>query len=623
VLTLNPLALADDAIALFGARARAQQPGFEIDAGNRAAVAEIVRLLDGLPLAIELAAARVRVLSPAQIVLRLKDRFTLLAGARGVAARQATLKAAIDWSWDLLAPWEQAALAQCSVFDGGFTLEAAEAVVALRAWPEAPPVLDAIHALVDKSLLHAWQHRVSGRLDIAEPFFGMYLSIHEYASQKLQGFGEQAASDAEERHGRYFAGFGSDDALDALFTHGGVARRQTLAEDLDNLVSACRRAIRRGQPDLSAACFLAAWAVLEAQGPLRLGATLGREVARLDGLAPHLGAQVRIAVADALRAGGEIEPSDALLAQAHAIARQSQDRRTEAMALRHLAVACHRQGRTQDALGYFDAAKQLYEAASDRARLGGLLANLANLQMELGRMAEARESYQAALALHREVGNRAAEGIALGNLGTLHHELGHAAEARAAYDTALLIHREAGSLRQEAITLCNLGILVNQQGAPHEAAAHYRAALKIHREIGDRRGDGVVLGQIGELHQALGEPEQAQARYEEALRIHREVGNRRFEGGVLGNLGELLVQQGRIDAGLRLLDAGEQRLREVDDPLDLAKLLCAKGRAALASRNVAVARSALAEAESIGARLGAQAGSDLGQQIEALRKSLP
>src|SRR5204862_6552508 len=101
-------------------------------------------------------AARVPVLSPAQLLARLKDRFRLLAGARGAAARQATLRAAIDWSWDLLAQWEQAAFAQCSIFDGGFTLEAAEAVLDLSAWPEAPPAMDVVQALSDKSLLRTW-----------------------------------------------------------------------------------------------------------------------------------------------------------------------------------------------------------------------------------------------------------------------------------------------------------------------------------------------------------------------------------------------------------------------------------------------------------------------------------
>lgn len=389
VAALDPLALADDAIALFAARARAQQQDFVIVAGNRGAVAEIVRQLDGLPLAIELAAARVRVMSPAQMVLRMKDRFTLLAGARGVAARQSTLRAAIDWSWDLLAPWEQAALAQCSVFDGGFTLEAAEALVALRAWPEAPLVLDAIQSLVDKSPLRAWLPKTAGRLHISEPYFGMNLSIHEYASQKLRAFGDQAATDAEQRHGSHFARFGSDQALDGLVRHGAIAKRQVLALELDDLVNACRRAIQRGQSELSAACFLAAWPVFESQGPFNPAATMGQQVAELEGLAPHRRALVQIAVGHALRAQGKIDASNAMLAQALAVAGQSSDRRAEAHALRHLATAQHRDGRTDEANRTFDAAVALHEALKDRPQLGALRANIANLQMEQGRMVEA------------------------------------------------------------------------------------------------------------------------------------------------------------------------------------------------------------------------------------------
>jgi len=167
-----------------------------------------------------------------------------------------------------------------------------------------------------------------------------------------------------------------------------------------------------------------------------------------------------------------------------------------------------------------------------------------------------------------------------------------------------------------------LGILDSQEGDRQGAAAHYRAALKIHRETGNRRGEGVVLGQIGELHHALGEFEQAFAHYDEALRIHREVGNRRFEGGVLGALGTLLVGQGQIEAGLQALEAGERLLRQVDDPLELAKLLCVKSSTALAGGNADTARSALAEAESISARLGVEPTSDLRKRIETLRRTL-
>ena len=622
VFAIDPLPLDSEATELFLVRAQAQQPRFELDDRNRGPVAEVVGLLDGLPLAIELAAARIRVLSPAQIVQRLQDRFTLLSSVRGVTTRQTTLRAAIDWSWDLLSAWEQATLAQCSVFDGGFTLEAAEAVVVLEPWPEAPPAMDAIQALVDKSLLRSRPSTASGPLDDAEPMFGMYLSIHEYASQKLHAFGDTVAAAAEERHSRYFAIFGGDLALDALMTHGGVAKRKRLALDLDNQVTACRRAIGRRQAELSAACFLAAWSVLEAQGPFKLAAALGREVCALDGLAPRQMALVQMALAQALRAEGHIQSANAVLSEALAVAQASQGRRIQAMTLRHLAASRHRDGHIDEAQQFFDAALALLEMPGDRDLLGMLLANLANLQMELGRMAEARATYQAALALHREVGNRAGEGIAVGNLGTLQHELGDAAEALASYHAALLIHREAGSLLQEAITLCNLGTLDRQQGALFEAAEHYRAALKIHRETGNRRGEGVVLGQIGKLQQMLGKPELARVHYDEALGIHREVGNRRFEGGVLGDLGELLAEQGRIEPSLQAMEAGERLLREVDDPLDLAKLLCGKGLAALASGDSETARSALTEAVSICTRLGAQPESDLGQSVERLRQAV-
>ena len=619
---IDPLTLADDAVALFEVRARAQQPDFVLDSKSRPAVAEIVRLLDGLPLAIELAAARVRVMSPAQIVERLKDRFTLLAGARGVAARQATLKAAIDWSWDLLAPWEQAALAQCSVFDGGFTLEAAEAVLALGDWSEAPAVLEAIQSLVDKCLLRAWLPKAPTHLDLAEPFFGMYLSIHEYARQKLWTFGDRAVDDATQRHGRYFAGFGSDAALGSLLRHGGVGRRQTLALELDNLVTACRRAIERGEPGVSAACYLAACAVLEAQGPFGLAAILGLDVVGAEGISPHQRALVQIAIAHALRSEGKVDPSNAMLAQALATARGSGDARAEAAALRHLAVARHRDGHPDEARRAFDEALALHETLNDRAQLGAILANLGNLEMELGRMAEATARYETALALHREVGNRAAEGVALGNLATLQHELGYVAEARSAYDAALIVHREAGSLHQEAITLGNLGMLHFEQGEHREAAALYREALRIHRDTGNRRSEGVALGLIGELHMALGEYEPAQAHLDEALRIHREVGNRRFEGGALGTLGELLLGNGRIEVGLQTLASGIRLLREVGDRLYVAKLLCSQGSAELGRGDRAAATAALAEAEAISADLGAATASDLGRRIAALRDSL-
>jgi predicted ATPase/class 3 adenylate cyclase/Tfp pilus assembly protein PilF len=622
-LNVEPLAVATDAVELFVARARAQRPQLALGDAERAHVAEAVRLLDGLPLAVELAAARVGILSPAQIVERLRDPFRLLVGARGTAARQATLRATIDWSWNLLSSAEQAALAQCSVFEGGFTVQDAEAVLDAGSGDDVPCALDLVQALVDKSLLHPWlPPSLAGLLAPGDPFFAMYTSIRDYAAQRLRACGEPATAAAQRRHGSHYARLGTDEALEALSTHGGVQRRHQLVLSLDNLVGACRCAVERGWSDIAVPTFLACWAVLEAQGPFNVGVELGQRVVELTGLPPRRRAAAALACSLALRGLGHVERADAMLDTALATARASQDRDIEAAALRHLAVTRHRQGQVDEAHRHFEAALALGAVAGTRSQQGALLANLANLQMEQGRMADARSSYGAALAIHREVGNRAAEGVALGNLGTLHHELGQADEARADYAAALAIHREAGNLLQEGITLGNLALLASEHGTAAEAAEYCREALRIHRAIGSRRSEGIVLGQIGALQHALGELAQAKAHFHQALDIHREVGNRRFEGGVLGNLGDLLVTLGDLDEAMRVLCAGEQLLREVDDPLEVAKLLCLKGRAAAARGELVLARAALGEAESIRVQLGAAPASELGRRIETLRAAL-
>ena len=339
---IEPLDSERDAMVLFEVRARAQRAGFALDERNRPLVAQIVTLLDGMPLAIELAAARLRVLSPAQILERLKDRFALLAGARGVAARQATLRAAIDWSWDLLSPAEQSALAQCATFDGGFTLQAAEAVLELPI--SATSTLEVVQSLVDKSLLRLWSPRSATRFDIAEPYFAMYLSIHEYASEKLHALGDLVREAVEQRHGRYFATFGTEAAVRSLYTHGSVARRRRLALELDNLVTGCRRAILRKDPDTAAACYLAAWAVLEAQGPSTLGVELGRQVDALQGIDARQRVFVKTAVANALGMCREIVSAEAMQSEALEVARQAGELRAEGFALRQLAIDRHRSG---------------------------------------------------------------------------------------------------------------------------------------------------------------------------------------------------------------------------------------------------------------------------------------
>ncbi|HEX6361799.1 MAG TPA: hypothetical protein VFZ93_02500, partial [Albitalea sp.] len=200
VLPLAPLRAAE-ATELFMRRAQAAKGGFQARKDDAAAIERLVHLLEGLPLAIELAAARVRVMSPRMLLSRMSERFKLLSSISGRHDRQSALRAAFDWSWDLLTLPEKAALAQLSVFEGGFTLEAAEAVLDLSAYEPSPWPADLIQSLLEKSFVR--------RVD--DERFDMLGSVREYAYEHLRfesgyaGSGPAACDAAERRHGMFFA----------------------------------------------------------------------------------------------------------------------------------------------------------------------------------------------------------------------------------------------------------------------------------------------------------------------------------------------------------------------------------------------------------------------------------
>ncbi len=660
VLPLEPLSIDAEGVELFALRARTQRPDFAVTPANRALVRRIVALLDGLPLAIELAAARTRVMSPAQLLERLSDRFSLLAGARSPADRQATLRNAIDWSWNLLLPWEQAALAQCSVFDGGFTLNAAEGVIDLSAWPDAPSIVDAVQALVDKSLFRTWVPLEKVRHELEEPYFGMYLTIHEYAAEKLAASGTGVQRAAEERHGRHFARFGSDDRLRSLYQRDGGTRRRALTLELDNLVSACKRAVARRHGEIAVATLRAAWEALMTQGPFDLVIGLGAEVDTLHEIEPSLRAAALTVVGRAAHAAGRLEHASAVIARALELARAANDPAREAEALTRLATAERQQGRMEEARRHAERALALRETlgeadgvalaelgivqrqtgamqdalatyeraiAIDRER-GNVDAeakavnSLAIVHAEQGRFEEARAHFEIALALSRELGDRRQEGLVLGNLGSLNIDQGRLATGREQCEAALAVHRDTGERVEEGNALMNLGMLDQSQGQIDEARSKLGAALAITRETGNRRSEGVVLGMLGAFEREQGRIEHAQAHYDQALSIHRAVGNRRYAGMVLGQLGDLLTQQGRLDEARALLAEGEAQLRAVDEKLDLVGLLCLRGRLEFAAREPARALATLAEADSGARALGLDADSKLWKEIAALREAI-
>ena len=623
IFPLEPLPLDKDAIDLFVARAQAQRPDFVLSATNREDVGRIVRLLDGLPLAIELAAARVRVLSPAQLVLRMRDRFALLAGARGAVARQATLRAAIDWSWDLLVPWEQAALTHCAVFEGGFTLDLAEHVIDLSAWPEAPPAMDAVQALVDKSLLRTWVPAGESRYDLHELYFGMYVSIHEYASEKLRALGPADERAAEERHGRCFAAFGADAAVEALYRRDGSRRRQALALELDNIVAACRRAVARGDAETAVATYQAAWEVLDLQGPFAVSAALGAQVLGLANLDASLRARTLMTRARALHRAGKMGQAQPLLEQTLALAQEAGDRRLEAVARSNLGNLLDSQGRMDESRRQLEAALALLHGSANARIEGSVLTNMGRMHIAQGQVEQARACYDKALAIQRELGNRIEEASVLNQIAVILGDAGRLPEARAHYEESLAISQELGDRVAEGEVLNNLGCQRHELGRLDEARAMYEDALAIHREVGNRRFEGYALGDLGRLNRDQGRLADARACLEWALEIARETANRRQEGAELRSLGELFLEPGQDEEAARAaFTQAEAVLREVGDKHYLALVLCGRGEIERRAGGLRSARAACAEARLLATETRAGPDSTLGRKVAALETAL-
>jgi predicted ATPase/class 3 adenylate cyclase/Tfp pilus assembly protein PilF len=620
VLALEPLPVGEDAIELFVHRARSHSPGFVLHDSDRPTIERIVELLDGLPLAIELAAARVRLLAPAQLLERLHARFQLLSGARSHAARQATLRATIDWSWQLLTPWEQAALAQCSVFEGGFTLEAAEATLDLAAWPDAPPVIDVVQALIDKSLLRRGSRVKHGPRD--EPVFGAYISIREFAAEQLDALGATARAAVELRHARFYAAFGSDAAIDALYLHGGTERRLALARDLDNLVIACERALARNDATHAMPLYRTIAEVVQRQGPFALSDRLGARVLAQPSLTPPQRAAALFQRGFALLRMGRLDDARVLLNQGLALARECGSSYIEGRVLSALSWLAEVQGQTERAVHLAEAVLAVHRSGGHRRTEGSAMTSMAYFEHQLGHVAQSKSLYEAALALHRELGNRYDECGTLWRYGVMNAEQGRLPEAQALFEQALQIATELQDRVIEGEVLTNLAVLHNELQLPEQATLYYRRALTLHREVGNRRWEACVLGELAKLDAAQGHIEEALRTTEQALSIAREIGDRQVEGAELSNLGEMLARVGRIDDARRALRDSAAVLRPIGARIYLGEALCARAELEHRCGDRAAAAAAYTEAQTVASAMHLEPASDLQRRIDAIGRLL-
>ncbi len=477
-----------DAVRLFVDRARSVQPGFRLTEANADAVAQICRRLDGIPLAVELAAARVRMLPVQQIAARLNDRFRLLTGgSRTSLPRHRTLRAAMDWSYELLGRDEQLVFARLAAFSGSFSLDAAEAVCGGQTVP-SDDILDVLGRLVDRSLLTIDQDNVEAR-------FRMLETIRDYAQDRLAETGEGA--DAHARHLDWFSGL-VDRARPGFFEgpvqHEWVGR---LAADHDNLRAALRWA--EDDPDgATAELNLASgmWRFWEIQGFLEEGS------AWLERALKRVGGEASPRRASALTGAGVLAAQRGDLAAATAFHEASLTIRRELGNPAGIAVACNNLASLLVERGDFERARELYLEAIKQSKAGGDPQGAAYGRLNLADAA-AREGasdadglYAEAIAALEKQGDDWGIAHATARLARLARGRGDLRGAATRLAEALELNRRLADTRGEAQNLASLGDVTADGGDITAAEAHYRASLVLRSQLGDRGGMASVLERL-------------------------------------------------------------------------------------------------------------------------------
>jgi predicted ATPase/class 3 adenylate cyclase len=599
LLELQPLPAAE-AVALFERRAEAAGAAAPAESADGSSIARLVDMLDCLPLAIELAAARARVMSPRVLLSRMHERFALLASPQRRDSRHGALRAAIDWSWGLLAPAEQALLAQLSVFAGGFTLAACEQVFAPPATPDGRTAVDVLQSLLDRSLVRR----------VSEERFDLLRMVAAYSAERLAQQPEQARA-AADRHACCFAQLGPE---------GAVANS---CVELDNLIAACRHATACGDGDVAVAALAGTAAAINLRGPWQTLMDLADAVLAIPTLSPEHRLSALLDAAHACQYGGQVARAQQCVADIETLLPHVAELGLRARGLRMQADRALRQGDRARWRTLHDQALAAAEAGG-HVELHCTLINRAGAVAELtGDPANACAAYEQGLTLARLHGVRRWEGGSAGNLGQLFANQGRFEEAGVMYEQAIAIARELGDRQWEANARCNLGLLHLSRGRPAQALPELVFAQAVARACGHLRLLGIVQCNLALVNDALGHLDESEALFQSALAVAVELDDRRCEGQFLGYLGWLLARRGRMAEARHALARGEALLEAANDRFSLGVHLAHAamaeahgGDSATGSAMVARAQAVLRESPSIGLQ------SELAQAIEQAQRLL-
>jgi len=584
VFDLGPLDR-DDAVGLYLERASRAWRSRTFSDRERPVLEELDGRLDRIPLAIELAAARVRVLPPRVLLSRISERFELLQTRR--PGRHQSLVEALTLTWELLTPEEKRVLEQASVFEGGFDLEGAEAVMGASG---DLGTLDALDELRSRALLQVGDEE-------EPPRFSLYDSVREFAARALERSGERA--EVVRRHALHYVALGEKYAAEGNGSDAPRAMRW-LAAERENLTAAHRH-VREEDPLLAARAGLVLSPVMELHGPPTSEAELldsTVECARRSG-DPALFVRALRARASARKRHGR--PDDALedIATGLETARRIGDRVAEGLLLVESGSVRTRTADLDAAFADLEAAATIARETGDPLLRGFAASRRGAAEEARASLAEGARSFEEAIAIFRQHGDLRSLGLALLGLGLVRSGQGRLREARQANEEARSVFRRLDHRVFEVGAIVNLGSVELTAGQLDEAESYCVQAIALERELGYRLFEALSIGNLGIVSLERGDTRMAEARLLEALSICREIGEGRYHHLFLVFLSVVEAMLGRIDEAKRSLATARASLGELGDRGSLAVTHVLEGLVELAEARSLVQAGRAAEAEAL------------------------
>jgi predicted ATPase/FAD/FMN-containing dehydrogenase/DNA-binding NarL/FixJ family response regulator len=584
-------------IRLFAERAATAAPSFRLTPQNATAVAQVCYRLDGIPLAIELAAARIPTLSAEQIAAGLGDRFGFLTTAdnRVELPRHQTLRALIDWSYDRLDASERRLFNRLAVFAGGWTLEVAEMVCSdvTAAQPSIHPegVFALLVQLVDKSLVVAEEGSEPGRNPGQAVRYRLLETMQQYAEEKLRESGEAAA--LQLRHKSCFVAV-AEQAVAHLEGADWRAWAERLEIEHDNLRAALALSRLTDAPDNDRAELRlrlagALWPFWEKRGYWSEGRRWLDEI--LAESSPRSAARARVlhGAATLADAQGDSDRATTLLGEARAVHEGIGDRLGLAFTLDRLGRSAYRAGDLRRALTLAENSFELYREVGDEALIADALDTLGHLVQRHGDLDRAAAFFEQSLTLFRKLGDKRGIAVVLRSLAQLADDQGDYARVAMRAEESIALFREVGDTFGLGTLLVYWAFAAVKQGQFELAERLVEEGLREPREVGDRQALASKLRALATVVHDRQDVDRAASLWQESLALYQDLGDKPGIAACLFGLGELASQRGQAEQAVRLLAAAD-RLRS-----SLSTVLL---RADLAEPNaiVDVARARVGEA---------------------------